>query len=149
MLRAQELCACRCAPCWRCLVCAHSLFLLQPFPLLCVVSPLLRFVMDASGVAALAVAVDHLHAAALSELLLERERLAMHAEDLRCRVAPQGGTRTWQSHFREEARENAQLRRAAAAALRDLRQGDAEMAEQRLADVVEGVDSDDSADSDD
>ena len=105
--------------------------------------------MDASGVAALAVAVDHLHAAALSELLLERERLAMHAEDLRCRVAPQGGTRTWQAHFREEARENAQLRRAAGAALRDLRQGDAEMAEQRLADVIEGVDSDDSADSDD
>ena len=121
---------------------------MQPFPLLCVVSPLLRFVMDASGVAAaaLAVAVDHSHAAALSELLLERERLAMHAEDLRCRVAPQGGTRTWQSHFREEARENAQLRRAAGAVLRDLRQGDAEMAEQRLAEVIEGVDSDDSED---
>ena len=122
----------------------HSLFFVQP--LLCVVFSLLRFVMDSSGVAALAVAVDHLHAAALSELLLERERLAMHAEDLRCRVAPQGGTRTWQSHFREEARENAQLRRAAGAVLRDLRQGDAEMAEQRLAEVIEGVDSDDSED---
>ncbi len=102
--------------------------------------------MDASGVAALAVAVDHLHAAALSELLLERERLAMHAEDLRCRVAPPGGTHTWQTYFREEARENAQLRGAAAWALRDLRQGDVEMAEQRLVDVVETVDSDDSAD---
>ena len=126
MLHAQGLCACRCAPCWRCLVCAHSLFLLQPFPLLCVVFSLLRFVMDASGVAALAVAVDHLHAAALSELLLERERLAMQAEDLRRLVA--------------------QLRGAAAWALRDLRQGDVEMAEQRLVDVVETVDSDDSAD---
>ena len=82
--------------------------------------------MDASGVAALAVAVDHVHAAALSELLLERERLAMQAEDLRRLVA--------------------QLRGAAAWALRHLRQGDVEMAEQLLVDVVETVDSDDSAD---
>ena len=82
--------------------------------------------MGAAAVAALAVAVDHVHAAALSELLLERERLAMQAEDLRRLVA--------------------QLRGAAAWALRDLRQGDVEMAEQRLVDVVETVDSDDSAD---
>ena len=66
-------------------------------------------------------------AAALSELLLERERLATQAEDLRRLVA--------------------QLRGAAAWALRDLRQGDVEMAEQRLVDVVETADSD--ADGDD
>ena len=82
--------------------------------------------MDAAAVAALAAAVDHVQAAALSELLLERERLATQAEDLRRLVA--------------------QLRGAAAWALRDLRQGDVEMAEQRLVDVVEMVDSDDSAD---
>ena len=92
------------------------------------VSSLLRFVsppfvMDAAAVAALAAAVDHVQAAALSELLLERERLATQAEDLRRLVA--------------------QLRGAAAWALRDLRQGDVEMAEQRLVDVVEMVDSDD------
>ena len=85
--------------------------------------------MDAAAVAALAAAVDHVHAAALSELLLERERLAMQAEDLRRLVA--------------------QLRGAAAWALRDLRQDDVEMAEQRLVDVVETADTDDSADGDD
>ena len=78
--------------------------------------------MDAAAVAALAAAVDHVQAAALSELMRERERLATEAEDLRRLVA--------------------QLRGAAAWALRDLRQGDLDMAEQRLLDVVETVESD-------
>ena len=69
---------------------------MQPFPLLCVVSPLLRFAMDASSVAAaaLAVAADHSRAAALSELLLERDRLAMREEDLRSFVAARHFTRS-------------------------------------------------------
>ena len=79
--------------------------------------------------AALAAAVDHVHAAALNELLrererllLDRERLALQAEDLRCEVA--------------------QLRGAAAWALRDLRMGEIETAEERRAQVVEGSDDD-------
>ena len=79
--------------------------------------------------AALDAAVDHVHAAALNELLrgreqllLDRERLALQAEDLR--------------------REVAQLRGAAAWALRDLRMGEIETAEERLAQVVEGSDDD-------
>ena len=66
-------------------------------------------VMDAAAVAALAAAVDHVQAAALSELMRERDRLAAEAEDLRRQVA--------------------QLRGAAAWAVNDLRHGDAEMAE--------------------
>ncbi len=69
------------------------------------------------------------HAGALNELLREREqllldrqRLALQAEDLR--------------------REVAQLRGAAAWALRDLRMGEIETAEERLAQVVEGSDDD-------
>ena len=78
--------------------------------------------------AALAAAVDHVHAAALNELLREREqllldrqRLALQAENLR--------------------REVAQLRGAAAWALRDLQMGEIETAEERLAQVFEGSDA--------
>ncbi len=67
------------------------------------------------------------HAGALNELLREREqllldrqRLALQAENLRCEVA--------------------QLRGAAASALRDLRMDEIETAEERLAQVVEGSD---------
>ena len=51
--------------------------------------------MDASTVAqaALAMAVDNSRDAALNELLLERERLAMGAEDLRSFVAARHFTR--------------------------------------------------------
>ena len=101
--------------------------------------------MDASSVAAaaLAVAVANSRDAALSELLLERERSAMREEDLRSFVAAR--------HFVANALANAPAvpatwRQAAVqvgndwrdtlgvmrAALRDLRRGQSERAEQRL-----------------
>ena len=51
--------------------------------------------MDAAAVAALAAAVDHVQAAALSELMRERDRLAAEAEDLRRQVAQLRGAAAW------------------------------------------------------
>ena len=106
-------------------VCVHAYFFVAAvsalLSALCCASP--AFVMDAAAVAALAAAVDHVQAAALSELMRERDRLAAEAEDLRRQVA--------------------QLRGAAAWAVNDLRHGDAEMAEQRLLDALEGESDED------
>ena len=106
--------------------------------------------MDASSVAAaaLAVAADHSRAAALSELLLERERLAMREEDLRSFVAARHFTRslltppalgaawTWERAYAQRHNDLVSARDVMRAALDDLRQGDAELAEQRLSEEV-------------
>ena len=79
---------------------------------------------------ALAAAVDHQHAAALQELLLQCQQLQQEREQLLLQRA-------------QLLRDNAQLRGAAAWALRDLRMGEVETAEQRLAQVVEESDDSD------
>ena len=86
--------------------------------------------MDAAAVSALATAVDHQHAAALQELLLQCQQLQQEREQLLLQRA-------------QLLRDNAQLRGAAAYALRDLRMGEVETAEQRLAQVVEESDDPD------
>ena len=84
--------------------------------------------MDAAAVAALAAAVDHVHAAALNELLLqcqqlkeERGRLLLQCAQLRA--------------------DNAQLRRTMAWALRDLQMFEVETAQERL-ELMVGSDDD-------
>ena len=85
--------------------------------------------MDAAAVAALAAAVDHVHAAALNELLLQCQQLKEERDQLLVQRAQLRG-------------DNMQLRGGARWTLRDLRMGEVETAEQRLAQEVE--DSDDS-----
>ena len=85
--------------------------------------------MDAAAVSALATAVDHQHAAALQELLLQCQQLQQEREQLLLQCAQLRG-------------DNMQMRGVARWALRDLRMGEVETAEQRLAQEVE--DSDDS-----
>ena len=102
--------------------------------------------MDASSLAsaALALAVANSQTAALQELLLERERLAMRGEDMRSffvaarhftrdlllqrgSVPPADVPWTW-----ERAHEQRNSDLGYAHALRDVRMGESESAEQRL-----------------
>ena len=85
--------------------------------------------MDAAAVSALATAVDHQHAAALQELLLQRQQLKDERDQLLLQCAQLRG-------------DNAQLRGTIAWALRDLRMFEVDTAEQRLAEIVEGSDDD-------
>ena len=85
--------------------------------------------MDAAAVAALAAAVDHVHTAALNELLLQCQQLKEERDQLLLQRAQLRG-------------DNMQLRGTMAWALRDLRMGEIETAEERLAQVVEGSDDD-------
>ena len=106
--------------------------------------------MDASIVAqaALALAVDNSRDAAMNELLLERERLAMGAEDLRSFVAARHFTRnlllqrgsvppahvpwTWKRAYEQRHSDMESAHDVMIAALRDVRMGDPESAKQRL-----------------
>ena len=106
--------------------------------------------MDASTVAqaALALAVDNSRDAALNELLQERERLALGAEDLRSFVAARHFTRnlllqrgsvppahvpwTWERAYQQRHSDMESAYDVMLAALRDMRMGDPESAEQRL-----------------
>ena len=109
--------------------------------------------MDASSVAAaaLAVAVDESRDAALRELLLDRERAAMQAEDLRSFVAERHFTgsllvaraflMTWEAAYAQRHADLELAHDAMRAALRALRQGDDMGAADLLA--VEVGDSDD------
>ena len=85
--------------------------------------------MEAAAVAALAAVVDHVHAAALNELLLERDRLLEERQRLAQQVEMLRRAEEW-------------LHSAAASALRDLRAGEVESAEGWLSQVVEGSDWD-------
>ena len=101
--------------------------------------------MDASSLAAaaLAVAVDESRDAALRELLLDRERAAMQAEDLRSYVAQRHFTTsllvarapamTWEAAYAQLHFDLQLVFDATRAALRALRQGDGEGAEELLA----------------
>ena len=101
--------------------------------------------MDASSVAAtaLAVAVDESRDAALRELLLDRECAAMQAEDLRSYVAqrhfttsllvPRAPAMTWEAAYAQRHADLQLAHDAMRAALRAVRQGDDEGAEERLA----------------
>ena len=106
--------------------------------------------MDASAVAqaALALTVKYYREDALNELLLERERLAMGAEDLRSFVAARHFTRnlllqrgsvppahvpwTWERAYEQRHSDLENAHGVMLAALRDVRMGDPESAEQRL-----------------
>ena len=102
--------------------------------------------MDAAAVAALAAAVDHVHAAALNELLLqcqqlkkERDQLEKERDQLeleRDQLQIESG------YLRCTMQRSGRLRVTMAWALRDLRMGEIETAEERLAQVVEGSDDD-------
>ncbi len=108
--------------------------------------------MDASSVAAaaLAVAVGESRGAALHAVLLDRERAAMQAEDLRSYVAAHHFTgslllsrafpMTWEAAYVQRHNDLLDAHDAMRAALRDVRQGDPEGAAVRLA--VEVGDSD-------
>ena len=115
--------------------------------------------MDASTVAqaALALAVDNSRDAALNELLLERERLAIHADDMQSFVAARHFTKnlltqspraaapraddlaapwTWERAYKQRHTDLALAHDALRAALHDVRQGEPERAEQRLSTEV-------------
>ena len=105
--------------------------------------------------AALAVAVEHERDAALQAVLLDRERAAMQAEDLRSYVAERHFTSSWLSRAfwrpmtwaaaYAQRHEDLELAHdAMRAALRDVRQGNFEEVEERLA--AEVGDSDDEDD---
>ena len=101
--------------------------------------------MDASSLAAaaLAVAMDESRDAAVRELLLERERAAMNAEDLRSYVAqrhftasqlvPRAPALTWEAAFAQHHNDLLLAHDAMRDALRAVRQGDDVRAEGLLA----------------
>ena len=107
-------------------------------------TPFYLATMDAAAVAALAAAVDHVHAAALTELLLqcqqlkkERDQLEKERDQLeleRDQLQIESG------YLRCTMQLSGRLRGTMAWALRDLRMGEIETAEERLAQVVEGSD---------
>ena len=106
--------------------------------------------MDASNVAQaeMALAIDNYRDDALNELLLERERLAMAAEDLRSFVAARHFTwdllmdrgpvptahvpRTWKRAYEQLLSQWQNRHDAIHEALRDVRMGEPESAEQIL-----------------
>ena len=101
--------------------------------------------MDASSVAAaaLAVAMDESRDAALRELLLDRERAAMQAEDLRSYVAqrhftasllvPRAPAMTWEAAYAQRHNDLLWAHDAMRSALLAVRQGNNERAEVLLA----------------
>ena len=102
--------------------------------------------MDATTTvaAALAIAVDHGHAAALQEVLLDRERAAMTAEDRGSLLAQRFWTasaqvpvlqlQTWQAAHRHLSRVVQDLRNVMMLALRALYAGNIERAQALLED---------------
>ena len=110
--------------------------------------------MDASSVAAaaLAVVVDESREAAIRELLLERERLAMSVADrdsylaqrhfvVSAQVELPGQLMTWRRAFHQRHNDFLDSHAAMRAAARALRNGDVDVAESRLADEVGSEDS--------
>ena len=113
--------------------------------------------MDASSLAsaALALAVEDSRNAALQELLLERERLAMSREDVRSYMAARHFTRdllsqplrergsvlpaTWQVAYMEVDNDLVEAHSAMLAALRFARNGNPQGAAERLAAELMGV----------
>ena len=85
--------------------------------------------MEAAAVAALAAVVDHVHAAALTELQLQCQQLKYERDQLLLQRAQLRG-------------DNAQLRGTMAWAVRDLRMFEVDTAKQRFAEIVEGSDDD-------
>ena len=77
--------------------------------------------------AALAVAIDHVHAATLNQLVLELDRLVHDNQQLCLQVDMYRRAEQW-------------LQAVATSALRDLRANDIESAERRLSQAVEGSD---------
>ena len=75
--------------------------------------------MEPTAVAALAVAVDHVHADALTSLVLEVNQLTRENQELAMQALQYRRAEQW-------------LRAVVTAALRDLRRGDLESAEGRL-----------------
>ena len=110
--------------------------------------------MDASSVAAaaLAVVVDESREAAIRELLLERERLAMSVADrdsylaqrhfvVSAQVELPGRLMTWRAAYHQRHDDYLDGQAAMRAAARALRGGDVDVAESRLADEVGSADS--------
>ena len=105
--------------------------------------------MDASSLAAaaLAAAVDESRDAALRELLLERERAAMQAEDLRSYVAqrhfttsllvPRAPAMTWEAAYAQRHNDLLEAHDAMRSALLAVRHGNDERAEEVLAAEVD------------
>ena len=83
--------------------------------------------MEPAAVAALAVAIDHVHAETLNKLVLELDQLVHDNQQLAQQVAMYRRAEQW-------------LQAVATSALRDLRAGDIESAEGRLSQAVEGSD---------
>ena len=75
--------------------------------------------MEPTAVAALAVAVDHVHAAALNSLVLEVEQLTRETQELAQQALQYRRGELW-------------MRAVITAALQDLRRGDLESVEGRL-----------------
>ncbi len=75
--------------------------------------------MEPAAVAALAAAVDHVHAETLNSLVLEVEQLTRENQELAMQALQYRRAEQW-------------LRAVVTAALRDLRRGDLESAEGRL-----------------
>ncbi len=75
--------------------------------------------MEPAAVAALAVAIDHVHAETLNSLVLELDRLVHENQELAQQSAMYRRAEQW-------------LRAVVVSALRDLRRGDLESAEGRL-----------------
>ena len=118
---------------------------------------MLRPTLDGLSVAAatLAVAVEHERDAALQAVLLDRERAAMQAEDLRSYVAERHFTSswlspafwrpmTWAAAYAQRHEDLELAHDAMRATLRDVRQGNFEEVEERLvAEVGDSGDEDD------
>ena len=114
--------------------------------------------MDAATVAAaaLAVVVDESREAAIRDLLLERERLAMAVADRdsylaqrhfaggSAQVARPGPLMTYQTAFRQRHHDYLDAHAAMRAAARALRNGDVDVAQARLADEDGSEDSEES-----
>ena len=83
--------------------------------------------MEPAGVAALAVAIDHVHAETLNKLVLELDRLVHENQELAQQALMYRRSEQW-------------LRAVVVSALRDLRAGDIDSAEGRLSQAVEGSD---------
>ena len=75
--------------------------------------------MEPAGVAALAVAIDHVHAETLNKLVLELDRLVHENQELAQQALMYRRSEQW-------------LRAVVVSALRDLRAGDIDSAEGRL-----------------
>ena len=93
----------------------------------------------------LAAAVDHVHAAALNELLLQCQQLKKERDQLEKErdqlELERDQLQIESTYLRCTMQLSGRLRGTMAWALRDLRMGEIETAEERLAQVVEGSDN--------